>query len=298
MTLDRLNRPALVLYHTSQQRLPAAAHERHFEPADGGFTYRLVVSFEPRSGPAGIFDRTLVRLAAARALRRTLDNLAAAAPTRRVGVGTLSARWPGRSRSAAGRRAPSARAGGSCRSPGRGTRRGRGRRSRARSPARPSPSRSPIEGAAGTPIPFPLRPWRREPEVVQPPAGRGEHDQPSGAGRERVRPEDELGGAVAVEVGGDDLGRERLRGASRVVEAPESPAGRADGVDEAVGNGGDDLRPGVTGDVDDRRRGDPRRRVPVSGGPHGRLARQRWLREARVPRARTGSRRRVRRRAP
>ena len=75
MTLDRLDRPALVLYHTSQQRLPAAAHERHFEPADGGFAYRLVVSFDPRSGPAGLFDRTLVRLAAARALRRTLDNL-------------------------------------------------------------------------------------------------------------------------------------------------------------------------------------------------------------------------------
>ncbi len=75
MTLDRLDRPTLVLYHTSQQRLPAAVHERHFEPADGGFTYRLVVSFEPRSGPAGLLDRTLVRLAAARALGRTLDNL-------------------------------------------------------------------------------------------------------------------------------------------------------------------------------------------------------------------------------
>ena len=75
MTLDRLSRPELVLYHTSQQRMPAATHERHFEPADGGFNFRLVVSFEPRPGPAGLFDRTLFRYAAARALRRTLDNL-------------------------------------------------------------------------------------------------------------------------------------------------------------------------------------------------------------------------------
>jgi polyketide cyclase/dehydrase/lipid transport protein len=82
MTLDQLDRPALVLYHTAQQGLPDATHERYFEPAAGGFTYRLVVSFTPRAGPAGLFDRTLFRYAAARALRRTIDNLAQELPVR------------------------------------------------------------------------------------------------------------------------------------------------------------------------------------------------------------------------
>ena len=46
MTLDELRRPALVRYHSTQQGVPDAAHERHFEPAAGGFDYRLVVSFD------------------------------------------------------------------------------------------------------------------------------------------------------------------------------------------------------------------------------------------------------------
>jgi hypothetical protein len=76
MTLDELSRPALVRYHSAQQGVPDAAHERHFEPAAGGFKYTLVVSFEPRAGLAGLVDRTLFRYAASRALRRTVDNLA------------------------------------------------------------------------------------------------------------------------------------------------------------------------------------------------------------------------------
>jgi hypothetical protein len=81
MTLDQLERPALVLYHTVQNRMPDATHERHFEPAAEGFNYRLVVSFTPRAGPAGLFDRTLFRYAAARALRQALDNLAQQLPS-------------------------------------------------------------------------------------------------------------------------------------------------------------------------------------------------------------------------
>jgi hypothetical protein len=76
MTLDERSRPALVRYHSTQQGVPDAVHERHFEPTAEGFNYRLVVTFEPRAGLAGLFDRTLVRFAAGRALRRTLDNLA------------------------------------------------------------------------------------------------------------------------------------------------------------------------------------------------------------------------------
>jgi hypothetical protein len=75
MTLDEVIRPALVRYHSTQQGVPDAAHERHFEPAAEGFDYRLVVSFAPRAGLRGLFDRTVVRYAASRALRRTLDNL-------------------------------------------------------------------------------------------------------------------------------------------------------------------------------------------------------------------------------
>jgi hypothetical protein len=75
MTLDELTRPVLVRYHSTQQGVPDADHERHFEPAAGGFGYRLVVSFAPRAGLRGLFDRTVVRYATSRALRRTLDNL-------------------------------------------------------------------------------------------------------------------------------------------------------------------------------------------------------------------------------
>jgi uncharacterized protein YndB with AHSA1/START domain len=82
MTLDQLDRPALVRYHTAQQGMPDATHERYFDAAAGGFRYRLVVSFAPRAGLAGLFDRTMFRYAAARALRRTLDNLGRQLPTR------------------------------------------------------------------------------------------------------------------------------------------------------------------------------------------------------------------------
>lgn len=80
MTLDEVHRPDLVRYHTSAKGMPDAAHERHFEPAFEGFTFRLAVCFTPRTGLAGVVDRTLFRYAAARALRRTLDNLARRLP--------------------------------------------------------------------------------------------------------------------------------------------------------------------------------------------------------------------------
>jgi uncharacterized protein YndB with AHSA1/START domain len=75
MTLDHLEPPARVAYHSVQPGLPDARHERHFEPAADGFTYRLVVTYEPRPGLTGWFDRTVVRRGIDGALRRTLDNL-------------------------------------------------------------------------------------------------------------------------------------------------------------------------------------------------------------------------------
>ena len=50
----------LVTYTSTQPGLPDASHERHFEPDDGGFVYRIVVEYEPRGGIAAILDRLLL----------------------------------------------------------------------------------------------------------------------------------------------------------------------------------------------------------------------------------------------
>src|SRR5215213_1352659 len=57
-------------------------------------------------------------------------------------------------------------------------------------------------------------------DVVEPLAGGGEHDEPARARVRAVGAEDELGDAVAVEVRGDYLRRERLRRSVGVVETP------------------------------------------------------------------------------
>jgi uncharacterized protein YndB with AHSA1/START domain len=61
----------LVTYTSTQPGLPAASHERHFEPDGGGFVYRLVVAYEPRGGIAGLFDRFLLARGVRRAFQRT-----------------------------------------------------------------------------------------------------------------------------------------------------------------------------------------------------------------------------------
>jgi uncharacterized protein YndB with AHSA1/START domain len=71
MTLRRLDPPRLVEYTSTQPGMPDARHERHFEDAGGGLHYRIAVELEPR----GLYDRTVVRLGIARALRKTLANL-------------------------------------------------------------------------------------------------------------------------------------------------------------------------------------------------------------------------------
>jgi hypothetical protein len=65
----------LVTYTSTQPGLPDASHERHFEPDDGGFVYRLVVEYEPRNGVAGLFDRFLLSRGIRRAFRRTFAAL-------------------------------------------------------------------------------------------------------------------------------------------------------------------------------------------------------------------------------
>lgn len=76
MTLEELIRPDRVRYRSVQPGFPASLHERHFDPLPGGFDYRLVVTVTPRPGWPGLLDRTIVRWAIRRALRRTTAALA------------------------------------------------------------------------------------------------------------------------------------------------------------------------------------------------------------------------------
>jgi hypothetical protein len=76
MTLGRFEQNRLVEYESRQRGLPDARHERHFATADGGFRYRLVVEYEPRSGLRGPYDRVLVRRGIERVLDETIVNLA------------------------------------------------------------------------------------------------------------------------------------------------------------------------------------------------------------------------------
>jgi hypothetical protein len=65
----------LVAYDSVQAGLPDAHHERHFRPVDGGFAYRILVEYEPRTGPRGLLDRTFIRRGIGRAVRETMLNL-------------------------------------------------------------------------------------------------------------------------------------------------------------------------------------------------------------------------------
>lgn len=80
MRLHRFEPNRLVEYESTQDGLPDARHERHFEAADRGFRYRLAVEYEPRAGLRGVYDRILVRRGVDRALRRTVENLERALP--------------------------------------------------------------------------------------------------------------------------------------------------------------------------------------------------------------------------
>ena len=80
MKLRRFEPNRLVEYESSQSGAPDARHERHFDAAEGGFDYRLVVEYEPRGGLHGLYDRLVLRRAIERALRRTVQSLEAAMP--------------------------------------------------------------------------------------------------------------------------------------------------------------------------------------------------------------------------
>lgn len=75
MTLRKIEPYRLVSYTSEQRGLPLASHERHFAEADGGFDYRIVVSYTPRSGLRGLFDRLVLARAVRRAMAETVENL-------------------------------------------------------------------------------------------------------------------------------------------------------------------------------------------------------------------------------
>ena len=78
MTLRHFQENEAVRYESTQSGMPDAHHERHFVPDNGGFLYRLVVEYEPRSGLRGLYDRLLLRRGVERALRQTVANIDAA----------------------------------------------------------------------------------------------------------------------------------------------------------------------------------------------------------------------------
>jgi hypothetical protein len=73
--LEHFRQNAWVSYLSHQRGLPDVLHERYFRPVPSGFEYRLAVSFEPRAGLAGVFDRIVLKRAVTRALHKTLANL-------------------------------------------------------------------------------------------------------------------------------------------------------------------------------------------------------------------------------
>lgn len=75
MTITDFEPNRLVAYTSTQPGLPDARHERQFEPDNGGFTYRLVVELEPRSGVRGALDRVVLPRGIRRAYTSTFAAL-------------------------------------------------------------------------------------------------------------------------------------------------------------------------------------------------------------------------------
>jgi uncharacterized protein YndB with AHSA1/START domain len=84
ITITAFEPNRLVAYTSTQPGLPDASHERHFEPDDEGFIYRLVVVYKPRAGIAGVVDRLLLARGVRGAFRRTFVALEGEFASRRT----------------------------------------------------------------------------------------------------------------------------------------------------------------------------------------------------------------------
>jgi uncharacterized protein YndB with AHSA1/START domain len=75
MVLTDVQPNTLVRYRSSQRGLPDALHERYWRAMSDGCEYQIIVSYEPRRGLIGIFDRLIVQRSVRKAVRQTLKNL-------------------------------------------------------------------------------------------------------------------------------------------------------------------------------------------------------------------------------
>ncbi|MDP9189483.1 MAG: SRPBCC family protein [Actinomycetota bacterium] len=76
LRLQEFERGERVRYTTPESGLlPAARHQRLFEPDPAGLRFTIVVEYDARPGPRGLLDRTLVRRGVRRTARKTLENL-------------------------------------------------------------------------------------------------------------------------------------------------------------------------------------------------------------------------------
>ena len=75
MMVDEFQKDAFVAYHSRQQGLPDARHQRYFESVPEGMVLRMVIEYEPRKGFAGLFDRFYMKRGVEGAIRKTIENL-------------------------------------------------------------------------------------------------------------------------------------------------------------------------------------------------------------------------------
>lgn len=75
MTLTDIQQDSHVFYRSAQRGLPDAHHERRWLVTQDGCEYHIVVTFEPRPGVTGIFDRVVLRRSIWKTINRTLNNL-------------------------------------------------------------------------------------------------------------------------------------------------------------------------------------------------------------------------------
>lgn len=73
--LQAFERNTLVRYISRQQGLPELRHQRHFRATPVGSEFRLQVSYQPRRGLVGLFDRYVLRRSVEQAVRKSLYNL-------------------------------------------------------------------------------------------------------------------------------------------------------------------------------------------------------------------------------
>ncbi len=74
MNLHELNENRYVRYSSAQKGLPVVEHERIFEPHDRGVCYTMIMSYSPREGVKGLFDRWILKRSLQKVLKKSYQN--------------------------------------------------------------------------------------------------------------------------------------------------------------------------------------------------------------------------------